>query len=102
MDGSSGKLWCDGHGASENIIPASIGTTKAMGKVISELKGKLPGIAFHAEMGIVAGSVQKYDTSSWIEVECLALGCLKHSTWPLQLVFPQVYQETTLVNIIFG
>ena len=68
-----------------------------MGKVISELKGKLPGIAFHAEMGIVAGSVQKYDTSSWIEVECLALGCLKHSTWPLQLVLPQVYQDWLLL-----
>nr|XP_055194106.1 glyceraldehyde-3-phosphate dehydrogenase-like [Nyctereutes procyonoides] len=47
VDGPSGKLWHDGQGAAQNIIPASIGTTKAVGEVIPELNGKLTGMAFH-------------------------------------------------------
>jgi glyceraldehyde 3-phosphate dehydrogenase len=47
VDGPSGKLWHDGCGTGQNIIPASTGAVKTVVKVILELNGKLTGMTFH-------------------------------------------------------
>jgi glyceraldehyde 3-phosphate dehydrogenase len=46
VDGPSGKDWRFGRGILDNIIPASTGAAKVVGKVLPELKGKLTGMSF--------------------------------------------------------
>ncbi|KAJ9578557.1 hypothetical protein L9F63_005207, partial [Diploptera punctata] len=71
VDGPSGKQWRDGRGAGQNIIPASTGAAKAVGKVIPSLNGKLTGMAFRvpvADVSVVDLTVRLGKDASYEEI----------------------------------
>ncbi len=65
VDGPSKKDFRGGRSALLNIIPASTGAAKAVGKVIPELKGKLTGMA----MRVPTADVSVVDLTVRIEKE---------------------------------
>ena len=72
VDGPSGKLWRDGRGAGQNIIPAATGAAKAVGKVIPALNGKLTGMAFRVpvpNVSVVDLTVRLGKAASYDEIK---------------------------------
>ena len=71
VDGPSAKDWRGGRGAHQNIIPASTGAAKAVGKVIPELEGKLTGMAFRVpvpDVSVVDLTVRVQQKTSYDEI----------------------------------
>jgi glyceraldehyde 3-phosphate dehydrogenase len=73
VDGPSrgGKDWRAGRCASQNIIPATTGAAKAVGKVIPALNGKLTGMAFRVptpDVSVVDLTVKLEKEASYDEI----------------------------------
>lgn len=72
VDGPTKKDYRGGRSALINIIPASTGAAKAVGKVIPELDGKLTGMAFRvptADVSVVDLTVRTEKSVSYEEVK---------------------------------
>lgn len=71
VDGPSKKDYRAGRSALNNIIPASTGAAKAVGKVIPELKGKLTGLSMRvpvADVSVVDLTVKLKRETSYAEI----------------------------------
>jgi glyceraldehyde 3-phosphate dehydrogenase len=72
VDGPSGKDWRAGRGAGQNIIPATTGAAKAVGKVLPALNGKLTGMAFRVpnpDVSVVDLTVRLEKAASYDEIK---------------------------------
>merc|ERR1712106_789251 len=71
VDGPSGKDWRGGRGAGQNIIPASTGAAKAVGKVIPDLNERLTGMAFRVptpDVSVVDLTVKLVKPASYAKI----------------------------------
>jgi len=71
VDGPSGKDWRAGRGAGQNIIPASTGAAKAVGKVLPQLNGKLTGMSFRVptpDVSVVDLTIKLAKPASYEEI----------------------------------
>jgi len=71
VDGPSGKDWRAGRGAAQNVIPASTGAAKAVGKVLPDLNGKLTGMSFRvptADVSVVDLTCKLAKPASYEEI----------------------------------
>jgi glyceraldehyde 3-phosphate dehydrogenase len=72
VDGPSRKDYRLGRSSLNNIVPASTGAAKAVGKVIPELNGKLTGMAFRVptvDVSVVDLTVRLEKSASFQEVK---------------------------------
>jgi glyceraldehyde 3-phosphate dehydrogenase len=74
VDGPSRKDYRGGRSALMNIIPASTGAAKAVGKVIPSLDGKITGMAFRvptADVSVVDLTVRTEKSASYDDIKKL-------------------------------
>ncbi len=81
VDGPSQKDWRGGRGILENIIPASTGAAKAVGKVLPELNGRLTGMAFRvptSDVSVVDLTVELNSAANYDDI-CAAMKAASES-----------------------
>lgn len=96
VDAPSQKDWRSGRGAGQNIIPATTGAAKAVGKVLPELNGKLTGMAFRVptpDVSVVDLTCRIKKAATYEEI-CQALK--KASEGPLKGILG--YTEDAIVS----
>jgi glyceraldehyde 3-phosphate dehydrogenase len=84
VDGPSGKMWRDGRGAHQNIIPASTGAAKAVGKVIPDLNGKLTGMAFRVptpDVSVVDLTCRIKKEATYDEIKAVVKAASESDNW---------------------
>lgn len=72
VDGISKKDWRLGRGGLQNVIPASTGAAKAVGRVIPDLDGKLTGMAFRVstpDVSVVDLTVRIEKSATYEEIK---------------------------------
>ncbi|MEM6406197.1 MAG: type I glyceraldehyde-3-phosphate dehydrogenase [Pseudomonadota bacterium] len=82
VDGPSKKDWRGGRGILENIIPSSTGATKALGRVMPGLQGKLTGMSFRvptSDVSVVDLTVELASSASY-EAVCAAIQVASQSS----------------------
>eukprot|EP00794_Sanderia_malayensis_P015256 gene15256-16831_t len=100
VDGPSSKKWRDGRGAFQNIIPASTGAAKAVGKVIPDLNGKLTGMAFRVpvpDVSVVDLTVRLKKAASYDEIK----NCVKKASETPELCKYMGYADEDVVSSDF-
>ncbi len=99
VDSPAKKDWRSGRGILENIIPASTGAAKAVGKVIPELNGKLTGMAFRvptSDVSVVDLTAELNNEATYDEI-CAAMKAA--SEGPLKGILG--YTDTAVVSTDF-
>jgi len=77
VDGPSGKDWRAGRSGLSNIIPASTGAAKAVGKVIPALNGKLTGMSFrvpNADVSVVDLTARLEKPATYDQIKAVLKG----------------------------
>lgn len=87
--------WRSGRGAFQNIIPASTGAAKAVGKVIPDVQGKLTGMAFRVPVPDVSVVDLTFNTKKDTTYDEICKAMKKASETDMQGILAKQYGGQT-------